>query len=229
MRFFVQGLPVPKGSTHSFKHKHTGNIITMASNAKAQKGWRERIWWEAKERFAAPTAEAVGVNVVFLFNRPKGHFGKKGLLPSAPKHKITTPDVDKLVRCVLDALTGVAWRDDSQVISVYGRKQFCEPGGSEGAWIEVAVEAAQEPPAYVPKATCHLCGQEHSKTRADTGVWVDQHMCAQPRAPKPYPEAEDEEGPITDPAWMKGYPQSLEGVVADFPSLDGSEEEAGEV
>ena len=34
MRFFVQGEPVPKGSTHSFKHKTTGAIITMATNAK---------------------------------------------------------------------------------------------------------------------------------------------------------------------------------------------------
>ena len=131
MRFFVQGLPVPKGSTHSFKHKHTGNIITMASNAKAQKGWRERIWWEAKERFAAPTAEAVGVNVVFLFNRPKGHFGKKGVRPSAPQYPAVRPDCTKLIRSTEDALTGIAWDDDSQIVTQLGTKRYSQKAGAQ--------------------------------------------------------------------------------------------------
>jgi Holliday junction resolvase RusA-like endonuclease len=43
--------------------------------------------------------------------------------------KVTKPDTDKLIRSVLDALTGIVWTDDSQVVEILARKQFgIQPG-----------------------------------------------------------------------------------------------------
>ncbi len=37
------------------------------------------------------------------------------------------PDVDKLARCALDALSGVVIKDDAQVVELYARKRYGEP------------------------------------------------------------------------------------------------------
>ena len=36
--------------------------------------------------------------------------------PSAPEYHTKTPDVDNLAKFVMDALTGLFWKDDSQII-----------------------------------------------------------------------------------------------------------------
>jgi hypothetical protein len=44
------------------------------------------------------------------------------------------PDIDKLVRAVLDGLTDVVYRDDEQVTSLTAVKQY---GEQEGVWIRI--------------------------------------------------------------------------------------------
>ena len=55
----------------------------------------------------------------FFFQRPKNHYraGKFAhiLKESAPVAHISTPDVDNLVKFYMDVLTGIAYKDDSQV------------------------------------------------------------------------------------------------------------------
>lgn len=76
----------------------------------------------------APTREAVAVALRFGLPRPKGHWGTgrnaDRLKPSAPAWPATKPDVDKLERAVLDALTGVLWADDSQVVMLSADKVY---------------------------------------------------------------------------------------------------------
>lgn len=55
---------------------------------------------------------------------------------------IQRPDIDKLCRAVLDGLTGVVFKDDSQVVSLYALKERALPGESTGAKISVGVAAA---------------------------------------------------------------------------------------
>ena len=51
------------------------------------------------------------------------------------------PDLDKLARAVLDALTGIVWVDDDQVVELAYRKQ----GGLEGVG-RIKVAAAERSP-----------------------------------------------------------------------------------
>jgi len=45
---------------------------------------------------------------------------------AAPFH-ITVPDLDKILRSVLDSLTGIVYKDDSQVDQIIARKAYALP------------------------------------------------------------------------------------------------------
>lgn len=135
--FALPGLPVPQGS----KKLVNGRMIDV--NHRELRSWRQDVAWAALDAtstdgMARIIDGPVTVTLDFYFQRPKGHFGKRGLRPSAPAAMTTRPDLDKLVRAVLDALTGVVFRDDAQVVSLTARKHYadssppglvCELGG----------------------------------------------------------------------------------------------------
>ena len=66
--------------------------------------------------------------------------------PQKPKsdHHTTAPDLDKLTRAVLDALTGVLYLDDKQVIELHARKQYALYPAGPGA--RITVTEAQSAP-----------------------------------------------------------------------------------
>ena len=59
------------------------------------------------------------------------------LTPSAPKYKTSKPDVGKTARAVEDALTGIAWVDDSQVVTSIAGKIW-SVDGAEGCAVLIA-------------------------------------------------------------------------------------------
>lgn len=139
-RFTVAGVPAPQGSTRSVPHRVTGKPITMHSGGSTLAAWRADVR-EAAVRcmdFTPPTEDAVSLGLSFRFLRPKVHFGARGLKPSAPAEKVTKPDLDKLVRAVLDALTGVLYVDDAQVVGFTAGKRYAEPDEGIGGLAVVA-------------------------------------------------------------------------------------------
>ena len=63
----------------------------------------------------------------FDFRRPKSHLTSKGALTKAAPLFPTgrqIGDTDKLIRSVCDALTGIVWYDDSQVVDITAKKRF---------------------------------------------------------------------------------------------------------
>lgn len=129
---WVPGKPVPKGSASSFHHPHAkdkkGNplIITRQSNAAKQKPWAAAIEIRAEQAMGLErmTQDAVEVDVAFHFKRPKTHLRVDGktLRKGYAEAHLQEPDLDKLLRCVCDALTGIVWCDDRQVNAVFARK-----------------------------------------------------------------------------------------------------------
>ena len=120
LRIFVPGVPVPKGSKKAFAVGR--RAFTVEQNEKKQKPWASLITLSAQQQKPELLAAGVPVMVqlVFYFPRPKNHFrtGKHAgeLKPDAPRwHTSGGKDLDKLIRCVLDALTSVAYADDTQV------------------------------------------------------------------------------------------------------------------
>jgi Holliday junction resolvase RusA-like endonuclease len=122
----VLGVAQPQGSLRSFRAK-TGAIITKSDNP-ALKPWRQAVAAAAIERGVQIYDGAVGLDVTFYLPRPKGHYGARGLKPAAPALPIVKPDADKVLRAVLDALKGIAYRDDSQVTDPSCHKRYCDEG-----------------------------------------------------------------------------------------------------
>jgi crossover junction endodeoxyribonuclease RusA len=82
----------------------------------------------------------MAISIVFRFKRPATHIGKKGVKPSAPEHNTSARagDIDKLQRSTLDALTGVAYDDDRQVVTMNASKRFCVGDEPQGALITIS-------------------------------------------------------------------------------------------
>jgi hypothetical protein len=58
---------------------------------------------------------------------------------------LKTPDVDKLLRSTLDALTDVIWKDDAQVVKAIAEKHFAVPDDAgDGERAEIRVWVARE-------------------------------------------------------------------------------------
>jgi crossover junction endodeoxyribonuclease RusA len=111
--FFVPGVPVAKGSAKAFVVK--GRAIVTQSNGAKQKPWASAISYTAQQAGVRPMVGPVMVRMTFVMPRPKAHLRKSGAIKeTAPTFHTSKPDVDKLVRLVFDALTGIAWKDDSQ-------------------------------------------------------------------------------------------------------------------
>lgn len=112
LTFTVPGEAVPQGSKNAYAR---GNRIVLVESSSKLPAWRRTVAVHAKaalldDGFDGP----VHVRVTFHMR--------------APHRRTTTwptkrPDLDKLVRAILDALTvaGV-WADDSQVVTLTARK-----------------------------------------------------------------------------------------------------------
>ena len=119
MRFFVAGVPAPQGSK-----RHVGRGVLIESS-KQLKPWREDIRQSALgalgRDYAFPDGP-VGVSLLFWLPRPKSHPKTRRTLPT------TRPDIDKLARAVLDALTSAGiYGDDSQVTWLVLEKRYVHP------------------------------------------------------------------------------------------------------
>ena len=136
LTFTVVGHAQPAGSKRPFQTK-TGALVVVEDNPKTG-DWKKEVARNAAEAMVlAGQLELwegpLGFALVFTRIRPKGHYGtgrNAGVLkPGAPLYPITKPDATKLVRGVEDAMTGVVWRDDAQVVEQSVMKRYGSPEG----------------------------------------------------------------------------------------------------
>ena len=85
----------------------------------------------------------ITVAITAAFSRPKSHMGtgrNEGIVKaSSPHHHVVKPDADNVAKAVLDALSGIVYRDDVQVVFLAVSKCYAAP--SEGPRVTVVVEA----------------------------------------------------------------------------------------
>lgn len=86
------------------------------------KRWSDRISAEAREYDGEPMSGAVEMRLTFYLPRPK---------TVKRRYPTVKPDIDKLARAVQDALNGIVYRDDAQVVSLSVHKRYCgaQPSG----------------------------------------------------------------------------------------------------
>ncbi|MBV9923193.1 MAG: RusA family crossover junction endodeoxyribonuclease [Pseudonocardia sp.] len=135
--FWVSGIPKPQGSKRAFVHPHTRKPIMVESAGASLRDWRHdlkltaRDQWTSRAVVAQP--DAVQLRIEFVMPRPVAMRNKE--TPPAVKK----PDLDKMIRAVCDALKGVVYADDSQVVSMVAFKRTAEPGEPTGARIGIDV------------------------------------------------------------------------------------------
>lgn len=134
-KWWTPGIPAPKGSARAIKvgkgDKARAVLVASSSdtNKRAQTSWATAVGSAAKAALAGypPIDGPVSLRVAFYVPRPK----------STRRDRPTVkPDLDKLLRATLDALTGIAFGDDAQVVVVSASKDYADAAGP-GAWVEV--------------------------------------------------------------------------------------------
>lgn len=134
IRFVVYGHPEPQGSTRAFVPRGWTRAVVTSDNPKL-KPWRQQLSRCAiealKDNGGELLAKPAGIRlaVCFFIEKPAS-VSKSRMLPTVK------PDADKLVRALLDALTGTIFEDDSQVTDIVVCKRYGLP---ERAEIEVSI------------------------------------------------------------------------------------------
>ena len=131
---FVAGKPITQGS----KAPIPGRMVEVSGQHLAT--WRTRIGWTAKgARWQDHTISTGPVRIELRFVLP--------IVASAPRRywawSHRSGDLDKLVRAVGDALTGIAYRDDAQIVQLVASKHH---GADPGVHITIAPIPTEEAP-----------------------------------------------------------------------------------
>lgn len=137
----ISGPPQAQGNLR--RSPHGG----MYEAGKATRPWKAAIAATVAEfRAGEPaTREPVQLFCRFYFVRPLSHLKKSGgLTKSAPPAMTRNPDIDKLLRAVLDALTGVLYVDDAQVVQLAAVKRYAGRARLELSY-DIAGPVPEEP------------------------------------------------------------------------------------
>lgn len=150
IRFTVHGVAQPAGSKKGFVNRSTGRVI-ITDDAKKSRPWKAQVSDAAGEAMHGRDLldGPLLLELTFWVNRPKGHFGSgknhAAVRTAAPWAPTVKPDLLKLARAVEDALTGVVYRDDSQITYEVLQKAYT----TGGARTEIRVVPVLRPGLYV--------------------------------------------------------------------------------
>ena len=128
--FFAAGVPMTAGNKSAipFRGKDRKLHVRVVDGADMPlkdgtrnrgKDWRKIIQAAAKQAMGDQPMSVgpILLRLTFSLPRPKSHLCNAwDVRSNAPHYHVSKPDLSKLVRAVEDALTGICWRDDSQIV-----------------------------------------------------------------------------------------------------------------
>lgn len=128
IHIFIHGQPSPQGSKTGFRRRDGSVGVRPAT--KTERPWRQLVVDMLSREWRGPPMEGgLELTLTFALLRPKSVSFKKRPTPS------TRPDIDKLLRAVMDALKlAGAIREDGQIVSVQMLKEY---RGVPGVGLEV--------------------------------------------------------------------------------------------
>jgi Holliday junction resolvase RusA-like endonuclease len=136
IEFTVLGRAQPAGSKRQVLNRKTGQTFVVDDNPRS-KPWQELVASAAAAALDGARAleGPLLLEVDFYLARPPGHYGTGrnagNVKDSAPAFPAVRPDATKLLRGLEDALTGLVWRDDAQVVTQTARKRYGWPERAE--------------------------------------------------------------------------------------------------
>lgn len=125
---YVPGHPRPQGSKKAFRR---GQKIVMVESCTALHDWRSSVAYHAAQvRPEKLIDDAVWMKIDFSLPRPRNHYRTGAhshlLRAVAPPRPIShqSGDLDKLIRTICDALTGIIYTDDSLIAHINCSKSY---------------------------------------------------------------------------------------------------------
>ena len=88
--------------------------------------WKNGLSMLAKSRFKKPLEENIYLKIDFFFEIPKSW--SKTKKDNAGWHNLK-PDIDNLIKSIMDAFNGIVYKDDGQVVLIQARKQYATCNG----------------------------------------------------------------------------------------------------
>lgn len=126
MEFIVEGDPQGKARPRFSRRSET--VYTPSKTAKYEKEIRQSFLAAGGKMI--PAGSYVAVTVDAYFKIPKSYTKRKRL---DCEHNIIRPDkkpdIDNVLKVVLDALNKVAYADDKQVVGIICRKWYSQSSG----------------------------------------------------------------------------------------------------
>ena len=99
--------------------KHVGNGRMVHSQGSALAVWRSTVALAARAMAPKLIEGPVAMTMDFQLQKPRTVNRE---MPTVP------PDLDKLIRAILDSLSKIVYLDDSQVVEIHSSKSYGEPG-----------------------------------------------------------------------------------------------------
>jgi Holliday junction resolvase RusA-like endonuclease len=118
----VYGQPLPQMRMKACKIG--GHIRIYDPQAKQKEEIRWRIRGLYKEE---PVTIPIYVEILFYMPIPKhtSTVRKKDMI-NGKMHHMKRPDVDNLIKLILDCMTGIVYKDDSQICDIRAKKLYAE-------------------------------------------------------------------------------------------------------
>lgn len=141
--FIVDGKVQPKQRPRVFRNKYTGRTQTITPQATVDYENKVKAsFYEAcdGEKFFLTGAVQMTVNVYVAIAKSTPKKTREKMLTGELKPITRTGDLDNLFKAISDALNGVAYDDDSQIIDATIRKFYGEQAKAEITVREVTNE-----------------------------------------------------------------------------------------
>ncbi len=122
--FFIPGVPVAQPRPRTLI---TAGKVHTVSNPRGSRvsAWKQVVQLYARQAFRKPLEGPLKLILAFLLPRSSG----------APKERLlwhkTRPDLDNLVKAILDAMNGIVYLDDGQVCYCESTKMTDDQCGVE--------------------------------------------------------------------------------------------------
>ena len=139
VKFTVEGVPVGKGRP---KFARRGNFVQAYTPTKT-KAYEQQVADAARTAMGAKlrTMEPVQVNLdMFLpipasWSKTKRELAQKGVV-----YPTTKPDIDNVAKAVFDAMNGIVFQDDKQIVKQLVTKHYSDNPRVEARIYEVSYD-----------------------------------------------------------------------------------------
>ena len=114
---YVTGRPVPQGSMKAFARIDRSGLARSAvtSDNPSLRSWRHAVGYAVKQLRPPLSSDPVELGLVFYLPIPR----RRPAIAHTRK-----PDLDKLIRAICDALSGIAYVDDRQIVTIRASKLY---------------------------------------------------------------------------------------------------------